>query len=282
MTAMEWGYEANHPFADHGARFAAAGIPFYVVPGTSSWNSILGRTDNALENLRNAAENGLRNGATGFLLTDWGDFGHWQFLPVSYGPFLYGACLSWAREANTGMDLARALDVHVFEDAAGVMGGLALDLGNTYKQSGVEVHNNTVLHAILSRYPEEPIGDTWVKSASVQGFQDSLAHIDATMARIGGHQMTCEDASMVEREFRNGAALARFACNTGIARLQAGDTGFSGIPPDVSGKLAKELAKILPEYRQLWLARNRSGGLKDSTVPLETILETLDLNAARE
>jgi N-acetyl-beta-hexosaminidase len=28
--ALEWGYEANHPFDEHGQHFAASGIPFYV------------------------------------------------------------------------------------------------------------------------------------------------------------------------------------------------------------------------------------------------------------
>ncbi|HMA37682.1 MAG TPA: beta-N-acetylhexosaminidase, partial [Chloroflexia bacterium] len=47
-VALEWGYDAGHAFAEHCPQFAAAGIPFYVCPGTSSWCSIAGRTDNAL------------------------------------------------------------------------------------------------------------------------------------------------------------------------------------------------------------------------------------------
>ena len=59
IIAMEWGYEATIPFDKDGALFAKAGVPFYVCPGTSSWCTIAGRTDNCLANLRNAAENGL-------------------------------------------------------------------------------------------------------------------------------------------------------------------------------------------------------------------------------
>src|SRR5205807_1152438 len=40
--ALEWGYEADHPFAKDGAIFRDAGVPFYVCPGTSSWNTIAG------------------------------------------------------------------------------------------------------------------------------------------------------------------------------------------------------------------------------------------------
>ena len=45
IIALEWGYEADHPFDAHCARFAAAGIPFYVCPGTGSWRTLAGRTD---------------------------------------------------------------------------------------------------------------------------------------------------------------------------------------------------------------------------------------------
>ena len=55
IIALEWGYEANHPFTEHGAKFRESGIPFYVCPGTSSWNSICGRTENAIGNISNAA-----------------------------------------------------------------------------------------------------------------------------------------------------------------------------------------------------------------------------------
>ncbi len=90
-TALEWGYEADHPFGLHAQKFAQAGIPFYLCPGTSAWNSIAGRTTNALANLKSAAENGLAYGAVGYLNTDWGDNGHWQPLPVSYLGMAMGA-----------------------------------------------------------------------------------------------------------------------------------------------------------------------------------------------
>lgn len=73
VTALDWGYEANHPFRDECAKFRAAGIPFYVCPGTSAWNSITGRTANMFGNIGSAARCGRESGAAGLLLTDWGD-----------------------------------------------------------------------------------------------------------------------------------------------------------------------------------------------------------------
>ena len=143
LIALEWGYEAKHPFDDHGAKFAQAGLQFYVCPGTSSWNSIAGRTHNALGNLLNAAENGLKHGASGYLITDWGDNGHWQVLPVSYLGFAAGAAYAWALEANRALDVARAVSQHAFQDSTGSLGRAAYDLGNVYRSVGVEPHNSS-------------------------------------------------------------------------------------------------------------------------------------------
>ena len=135
--ALEWGYEGDHPFDEHGRAFAASGIPFYVCPGTSSWTSLGGRTDNAIANLRNAAENGLKHGAAGYLNTDWGDLGHWQVLPISFIGFAGGAAFSWGLEANSALDLAGAVSLYAFRDPTGNMGRVAYDLGNVYQAPGV-------------------------------------------------------------------------------------------------------------------------------------------------
>src|SRR6185503_10825958 len=117
--ALEWGYEADHDFPEKARMFGQAGVPFYVCPGTSSWCSVAGRTDNAIGNIRSAVENCLKNGAVGILNTDWGDGGHWQQLPTSYLGFAYGAALGWAFERNVDIDLPAVLSAFAFQDKAG-------------------------------------------------------------------------------------------------------------------------------------------------------------------
>jgi hypothetical protein len=112
VVALEWGYQADHPFALNAEKFAQAGLAFYACPGTSSWNTIAGRTDNARANIRSAAEAGLAHGAIGFLNTDWGDNGHWQQWPVAYLGYAYGAAVGWCGTANREIDLPRVLDMH--------------------------------------------------------------------------------------------------------------------------------------------------------------------------
>ena len=261
-VVLEWGYEANHPFGEHGAKFAATGIPFYVCPGTSSWNSISGRTENCLGNLRNAAENGLKHGASGFLNTDWGDNGHWQYLPVSYLGFSTGAALSWCVRTNREADIRRALDRHVFEDAAGVMGGVAYDLGNAYLKTGHLMGNNAVLFQLLLGDLKWPIPEK-VTARTLGAARDYVGEV---AGRLTQARMARPDATLVVDEFTNAARMLQHACDRGQWRLSSSGKGAG------KERLARDMRLILGEHRRLWLARNRPGGLQDSARRLEARL----------
>jgi hypothetical protein len=270
VTALEWGYEADHPFAAEGEVFARAGVPFYVCPGTSTWNAIAGRTDNALANLRSAADAGLAHGATGYLITDWGDNGHWQPPPVSYLGYAWGAALAWAGEANQGLDLARALDAHAFWDEAGMMGALARDLGNAYRETGALARNASVLSQLLLA-PEQPMTEGAFARLTPRALERTAGFIDQVMAVLPGARMARPDAALVAGEFRLAAALLGHACRLGIARLGAGDGAIAAIPAAARRALAAELDSLLADYRRLWLARSRPGGLDDSAGRLERL-----------
>ncbi|MEA2574549.1 MAG: hexosaminidase, partial [Chloroflexia bacterium] len=259
--ALEWGYEADHPFDEHGAMFASSGIPFYVCPGTSSWTSIAGRTDNALANLRSAAENGLKHGATGYLNTDWGDLGHWQVLPVSYIGFAVGAAYSWALEANLDMDVAAVVSTHAFHDPTGNMGRLAYDLGNVYQAPGVKVHNGSALFWTLQRSFEE----LHKREGPTPDFAASLEAIDQAMEPLSQARMRRADATLIAREFENTARMLRHACRRGQLMLGQESTGAEL----TRNALDDDMRDIIREYEAIWLLRNRPGGLADSAAALE-------------
>ena len=262
--ALEWGYEAEHPFVDHCARFASSGIPFYVCPGTSSWNSIAGRTDNCLVNLRSAAENGLKNGAIGFLNTDWGDQGHWQYLPVSYLGFAAGAAFSWCLSSFSSADIARRLDVHVFRDRAGLMGRLAYDLGNIYKLGGWTLHNGSFLFHLLL-HPED--GEIPQK-ATLPRLEAARQALISAAAGLGQAHMDRPDAALIHDEFANTIRLLLHAVDRGQAVL-----GGTSRAPQTLSRFASDLRLIIGEYSRLWMLRNRVGGLEDSVLGFEKLLE---------
>ena len=149
LLAIEWGYEADHPFAAECRVFAEAGVSFYVCPGTSSWNSLGGRRANARANIRAAARDGLAAGAGGFLLADWGDNGHWQQLPVSYPAWVYGAAAGWNPGSEEGLDVERFLSAQVFLDPSGAAARALALLGEAGESEVARLPNATVLAVLL-------------------------------------------------------------------------------------------------------------------------------------
>jgi hypothetical protein len=254
-VVLEWGYEADHPFDEHGAEFARSGMPFFVCPGTSSWNTIAGRTSNCLGNIRNATENGLKHGASGVLNTDWGDNGHTQYLPVSYLGFAAGAALPWCHETNRDEDFISALDLHAFYDTTRVMGRLSHDLGKAHELAGPAPHNSTVLFHLLTQSPDDPLPE----GVTVESLREAGERIASIIEPLEGSRMDREDAEVTRDEFANAARMMLHACERGTAMLEG-----SIDSPDKRDELASGMRTILGEHRRLWSARNRVGGLQDS------------------
>ncbi len=273
VIALEWGYEADHPFAEKSALFAASGVPFYVCPGTSTWTTISGRTDNMKGNLRNAIENGLKYGAIGVLNTDWGDRGHWQQTPISYPGFAYGAALSWYAAGNTEVDLTAALNSFAFGDSAGVLGKIAYDLGNTYQEPGVIVRNGNFLHWIYtipvgqmrSGWHRDLVGDSAATLLNdnllYENLHATVEYIDGVMKPLDSAEIARPDADLLKREYRQAAHMLRHGARRAL--LQIGDASVS------KADLLADLDALIEEQKALWLARNRPGGLTDSLAALE-------------
>lgn len=277
IIALEWGYEAEHPFAEKSALFAQSGVPFYVCPGTSSWTTLSGRTDNMKGNIRNSIENGLKYGAIGVLNTDWGDRGHWQQAPVSYPGFAYGAALSWYAEGNNDLELTTALNTFAFGDRAGVMGKIAYDLGNTYLEPGVVVHNGNFLHWIYT-VPLDQMRKRWSRSLYgdsaqilnndsllLENLYGTIEYVDNVMKPLDSAQIERADAELIKREYRQSAHMLKHGAQRAL--LQLGDASIS------KADLLADLDALIEEQKALWLARNRPGGLSDSLASLEAARE---------
>ncbi|MBI5930593.1 MAG: family 20 glycosylhydrolase [Chloroflexi bacterium] len=264
---MLWGYEASDPPESECAMMAAAGLEFYVCPGTSTWNSLAGRTDNAMGNLRTAATNGRQYGATGYLNTEWGDNGHWQPLAPTYLGFAFGAAMSWCVTANTDLDIPTALDLYAFQDKAGVMGRLAYDLGNVYQLIDPHRHNGNLLVYSLQTprqfileamdKPDQPI--------TVEKLRNFIKQIDEIIGRLPQAQFATEEGPLVSAEYQQAANLLRHAAKRVL--------WLFGELDQSPQKLAEELRQLVEQQKINWLARHRVGGLNDSIQRFEFLFE---------
>jgi hypothetical protein len=277
LIALAWGYDAGHPFAENVQHFARSGLSFYVCPGTSSWQSVAGRTTNMLANLSEAARHGHAAGALGYLVTDWGDRGHLQPHLVSEVGLFTAAAFAWDSSLELARErLARAIDRHLFQDDAGVMGALVLELGDAYLETGCTSTNGSALFFLLA-FAAEPLPHARMPGLGVAGLERAREYLNVRRERIDAIRSRRQDAALLKDELRWMVDLLVFVCDFGIARLSTpeGAPG-SAIPAGPRTKLAQRLRPLITEHRRLWLLRDRPGGLDESAAWIERPLSLLE------
>jgi len=238
--------------------FADAGFRTWVVPGTSGWNTFVGRRANARGNLLDAVESGTSHAAEGILVTEWGDNGHMQ-PPFSTLPALaFGGATAWCRATNGDLDdaaLATAVS-DLVKDPTGRVGWSLLELAGVADHLGLLQTNGTPLF-----YSAVKTAFDWQSDApKADALDAALTALEAAVDALDAAAPETGDGRQLIRETRQAAALARH----GLRRL-ALDHGLESAD---RGGLADELDRLVEEQRACWLARSRPGGLEDSLARL--------------
>lgn len=277
--AMIWGYEANHAFEEQCKALSDSGLGFYVCPGTSSWNTFAGRTDNMLGNLQKAALYGARHGALGLLNTDWGDFGHMQPLSISYLGFTAGAAFSWSAKQHqdfTKEDWLQAVNTYVFKDPSGCLGQVAYDLGNAYSITGARSFNASPLFRLLVLFDRHSPQET--EHITLESLQRNRDYILEAVRPLAEYTSQREDTQLVQRELQWVADILCFACDFATARLHVEGGTLAQIEQGVRQALRLRLHDLMEEHRALWGQRNRSGGLEASVAHLQFVVDALHVD----
>lgn len=268
VIALEWGYYSDQPYADHCKKLQDAGVHYYICPGTGVWNTVLGCTDQMIANIRNAAERGYDNGACGFLLTDWGDTGHLQSIATAYPGIAFGASMSWGRKENYDLDIAEALDTHIYFDKTRKMGKLALDAGN-YKALEMcqPVNSSHSFYELIGGLDALHLAE----NIDEQNFRDIYAYLDAFIPVLDEARPEYEDAELVKDEYRNSIKLVMLGQIVGLYQKAAKVKDTLSMRAHLE-RIARDLPDIISEIRRTWLIRNRYSYLDESLVPLEKLL----------
>ena len=255
--ALNWGYESIHPFEEETARLASSPCDFYVCPGTSSWNSIGGRTNNMLGNIQKAATSGLQNGAIGLMTTDWGDNGHIQPLLSSFPGFAFGSASAWNQGQE--IDLPSALDHHVFHNHG--WGQLLLDIGNLDQAFDIYIHNQSILFQVLKE------NDTFIskiENLEAGSLTESLA--EATKLKQVFETLKkkhpTEEAFMKECDWVLNMLI--HACERGLAVLRQ----------ESLNNLHEEAIELRASHHELWHHRNRPGEYELTRKFFESMIES--------
>ena len=262
IIALNWGYEADHPFDRETALFARSGIPFYVCPGTSTWMTLIGRHDNALANLRSAARAGAANGAAGYLITDWGDGGHPQPLAVSYLPYLAGAALSWCAKTFEERLMVPVLDRDIFRDLAGRTARAVMALGMAHRKFGIYTPNSTPFGTVIAAPPPERReifcrdGLKLYERISGRRIRAALAEVEARRERLSSAKPEAGRGRVLARELDFAAWMAALSCSFMLWQ-QSRVSGSAGVSNRMAAKMIRDLTLLEREFRAYWPERNK-------------------------
>jgi hypothetical protein len=286
IIMLEWGYEAEHPFMKRAEVLSKAGLKFCLCPGTSSWTSISGITDNMIGNIRSAAQAAYKYGAEGMIMTDWGDMNHMQFWPISWPAIVLFSAAAW-NGIRDGVDdgvvmsedeLALALNRLLFQDASEQMGGVALDAGRycQYEEMLLGCRTLAVLPLwfgplegeqleqylqFLISFAESTVPIEVAESirASVRSRKPlNLSAIDHWYEyldlKLDNISLGCNDSQLVVAEYQLSIKLIKLLSHARIclAKVLKNKT------------IADELFIIADNYQDMWLKRNKKSGLEDA------------------
>ncbi len=287
ITVTQWNYEGNYDFTPGVEKLASHQIPTWLCPGTSSWLSIAGRLQNAIDNSRNAARVARDHNLEAVMITDWGDFGHLQHLSISLPGFACGASFAWCLESNSQINsdsLGHILDTHYFGQCRAKLGSVICELGQLYSLVPVQLPNLSVL--VMHLYlPQFPVGSGLTYSLNMEHLEAISANLDKAASRLSQYDLAKLETEHTEsfrssqneiekfsisdrivtsyRELVNTSHLMQLALEDAKARISAGNT-LESLSPETRALLYDKCQQTLSEYQTSWMLRNREGGLQES------------------
>ena len=276
MIFAEWGYEAEHPFKDHLKKLSQAGIKFLAAPGTSTWNTIAGRKDDAYENILNACYYTKEYGGEGILLTDWDDNGHLQPLPITFPYLAYAGLLSYRCNEGAFKKVRKFVNKEIFDDSSGMIADLILDLGNYYHFENDYVGNATHSFHVI----------TQAVNALEQNKEDCVNYM---MIRMKGKELTIEKYNAI-MDFYDSLHNTLLDCQVdnlvkdeiafAIHMLKTLATFLLAINDTYDNKFRvkrfKEVLKqkeiLIETLKYIWLERNKYSELNDSIHKITSVM----------
>jgi hypothetical protein len=263
LIALNWGYEANHPFEKEAVQFAKAKIPFYVCPGTSTWQTLIGKHDNALANLRAAAKAGEKFGATGFLNTDWGDGGHPQPLAVSWPLLAAGAALAWNAKEFDESTLKAVLSRDVFEDSTGNIAEAGFKLGFAHRKLGVNAPNETPLGTVIAApKPKDRElfcrnGLKWFAKIPKRKILAALNEIENQRKILASAKSESVSGKILACELDLAARMAAQSCKFMLWQQAAAKKNIS--EAKTTARIGvRELKQLQKDFNSYWPSRNKA------------------------
>lgn len=297
ITVLDWGYEACTPFEENAANLEKKNVPFILCPGTSTWTTLTGRTDNMLENIKNAANAAMAHGGEGILVTAWGDGGHLEYEPLSYNAIAHAASCAWGNTLVTEKETHDYLDRFVFEDKNNVTASIIAKLGRLNRFEEIPMVNMTIASismsmgllpvGVFSMILKNVVKDIEALAPSSSGILGGLLNnikeydFDGTMRSIAEIEeeliksdIKNEKGRLIYNELQNTVRFTKFG--NIVHHLNAHGEKIS---EEERCAFEKELVNIADEileiHPKLWIERNKIHGVEESVANFKKIADAI-------
>lgn len=278
LIFLDWWYEAGFDY-DRVKRFSEHGLDFIVCPGTSSWNCLFPRVQNSIENIAGYADAGRRHGAHGLLVTDWGDFGHYNPQGGSWYGYAWAAEQAWSGKAST-RDFDRAFSRHAFADRSGRAARLYRELGSIH-DAGFPVFNGSALQYLYFDDLDEAY---FIDAARPGALRRTERRLERARQKIDAAEDSFSNDPLTWEEIRLAGEQSLLAVQKALAGAEyvAWRRKPSALKSPKRRRLAHRLVQIANQQavtsRQLaclWLARNQRSDLDMTQRRIERSIRSL-------
>ena len=281
-VVLNWGYEPDHPFEKETGALAESGREFQVCPGTASWNSPAGRWSAARENIAQAAKWGLKNGASGVLITDWGDNGHKQQYIAAMPGWFAGAAAAWSPPPEAGSEspqaapnssaVAAALQIHLFGSPGGREAERLLQLADLYRENPVRLHNMSFLALPLMdhHYPYYRRRYDEIGRAGMGRAREIAAEAAQALSSLSSGS-----ADTWQRQLAFTAQITALAAEIAEPFYASADHRIDRFPAPLRKTLARQLEQTTAGFADLWREVCRPGGLDETLEGFTGLMDRL-------
>jgi hypothetical protein len=282
MIFLDWGYDFDYPFDEHMKMLSDLKVQFIGCPGTSSWCSFASRKRDMLATTNNAASAIKKYGGLGMITTDWGDYGHLQYLPFSYPGLIAAGLIGWdnhpVEESMIAPLLSEWLHRPDFSAAILSLAGYSM-LENQY------IHNLSLAFCSFLFTDTDPKHPLFLKKMILRKtlkqnrmFKDSydaiIALLDQVQTQMMSAQTTDQEDSLIKAEILQTIAFIRLSCHVNLLVNREKNVDRKVLKSETMALLAQTIA----QHSNLWRSRNREGGLDRSLshpIALKSIVERL-------
>lgn len=127
VICLTWGYSPEEK-EDSARKMNEVGAVQYLCPGVHGWRHLMNRLSDAYGNIERMCSYAKKYQALGFLVTDWGDYGHISHPSFSIPGLIYGAAGGWCGNLMPEEEMNRRISLLEYHDVTEQFAGLVSEL----------------------------------------------------------------------------------------------------------------------------------------------------------